>query len=360
MIIAFSKLRKPLMLAFASLVLSAVALPTSATIGTTTIDVRSKGAFGDGQHDDTAAFQAAINALPSTGGTVTVPAGRYMIDASRAISMRSHTRLQMDPLAELDVIPNSLSRYWAIKVWYVNDVQIVGGRIVGDRVQHQGTTGEWGYGINITASNSVSISDINISNCWGDGVLISAAGSGSSIKMSGNIVLNRIVSTNNRRQGLSIAPSHDVLVMNSTFSNSNGTAPQAGIDIEPMSQGEVANVRLQNNVLSGNRGNGLEVHDHVSGLIVSRNTMQGNHGFGVFTASPGTVAIDSNLITQNGLAGAAINGTSHDINLTNNALTYNSTRYMPVTATGRGGVARDLHVSSTTANVYIASNQLSP
>jgi len=353
------KLRRPLMLAIASLMLSSVALPAAATIGTTTIDVRSKGALGDGQHDDTAAFQAAINALPSTGGTVTVPAGRYMIDASRAINLRSHTRLRMDPLAELDVIPNSLGRYWAVKVWYVSDVEITGGKIVGDRAQHLGTTGEWGYGINITASNSVSISDITVSNCWGDGVIVSAAGSGSTIKMSGNVVLNRVVSTNNRRQGLTIAPSHDVLVMNSTFSNSNGTAPQAGIDIEPMTQGAVANVRLVNNVMSGNRGNGLEVHDNVSGLIVSHNTLQGNHGFGVFTASPGTVAIDSNLITQNGLAGAAINGSSHDVNVTNNALTLNSTRYMPITATG-GGLGRDLHVSTTTVNIYVAGNQFSP
>jgi hypothetical protein len=339
--------RKPLLLAFTTVALSATALPASATIGSATIDVRSQGALGDGQHDDTSAFQAAINALPTTGGTVTVPAGRYMIDASRAIKMRSHTRLQMDPLAELDVIPNSLDRYWAIKVWYVTDVEIIGGSIVGDRAQHQGTTGEWGYGINITAASSVRLSDITVSNCWGDGLIISASGSGSTIKVSSNISLNRVVSTNNRRQGLSIAPSHDVLVVNSTFSNSNGTAPQAGIDIEPQTQGEVANVRLQ-------------VHDHVSGLIVSHNTLQDNHGYGVFTASPGTVAIDSNLITRNGLVGAAINGTSHDINVTNNALTYNSTRYIPVTATGKGGVGRDLHVSTTTVNVYIASNQLSP
>ena|SRR5690242_17553511 len=92
--------KKPLMLAFAGLALSAAAAPSFAattwwttsptvTLGTTTIEVRSKGALGNGVHDDTAAFQAAFDALPSSGGTVHVPAGRYMINALKPIKMRS-------------------------------------------------------------------------------------------------------------------------------------------------------------------------------------------------------------------------------------------------------------------------------
>src|SRR5690349_11808784 len=94
--------KKPLMLAFAGLALSAVAVPSFAANwwstnpqnvqGPTTIEVRSKGALGNGVHDDTAAFQAAINALPSNSGTVHVPAGHYMINALKPIKMRSHTR----------------------------------------------------------------------------------------------------------------------------------------------------------------------------------------------------------------------------------------------------------------------------
>ena len=55
-------------------------VPPTRTRGATIINVRDKGAVGDGIHDDTAAFQAAVNALPSTGGTVYVPAGTYLID----------------------------------------------------------------------------------------------------------------------------------------------------------------------------------------------------------------------------------------------------------------------------------------
>ncbi|MEP7098191.1 MAG: glycosyl hydrolase family 28-related protein, partial [Dokdonella sp.] len=55
-----------------------------------TINVRDKGAKGDGVHDDTAAIQAAIDALPAAGGTVTIPDGNYMIDATRSIELRSN------------------------------------------------------------------------------------------------------------------------------------------------------------------------------------------------------------------------------------------------------------------------------
>jgi len=46
-----------------------------------TINVRDKGAKGDGQADDTAALQRAIDAVGGKGGTVFVPDGTYMINA---------------------------------------------------------------------------------------------------------------------------------------------------------------------------------------------------------------------------------------------------------------------------------------
>jgi hypothetical protein len=92
------------MIAVASLALSAMALPASATnwwtqtptlsIGSTVINVRNMGAMGNGVNDDTAAFQAAFNALPTSGGTVVVPNGTYMINALVGISMPSHSRFR--------------------------------------------------------------------------------------------------------------------------------------------------------------------------------------------------------------------------------------------------------------------------
>jgi hypothetical protein len=181
------------------------------------ISVRDKGARGDGVHDDTAAFQAAIDALPAKGGTVTVPPGNYMIDALRAINMRSNMLLQMAPTAQLSAIPNNLPRSHVIKVWKVSNVQITGGRIVGERNGHLGTTGEWGYGLNIEASDNVSVADMHISDCWGDGIWIGALGSDGSAVPATHVTLTRVISTNNRRQGLSIGPVNGVTVVDSTL-----------------------------------------------------------------------------------------------------------------------------------------------
>jgi len=45
------------------------------------VNVAAHGAIGDGSHDDTAAIQAAINTLHSSGGTVFFPSGKYKISA---------------------------------------------------------------------------------------------------------------------------------------------------------------------------------------------------------------------------------------------------------------------------------------
>lgn len=359
---------KPLALAAASLMLAAVALPASAawydptpslSIGSTTINVRNKGALGNGMHNDTAAFQAAINALPSSGGTVYVPAGRYMIDGLRPLMMRSHTRLQMAPTAELDVIPNSSTHYSVIKIYKVDNVEIVGGRIVGDRVKHRGTSGEWGYAINILGSSKVLVKNTHISNCWGDGMWIGGIGRSSSLIRSTYVTLNNVVSTNNRRQGLSIGPSRYVYVTNSTFSNTNGTLPEAGIDIEPLTQGPVNDVRIYNVTLSGNHGNGLETHGNVSGVVVTHSTLTKNHGFGALPVSSTQMTFSYNNVTKNGLSGIGTAGTTRYVGISNNSLTYNSTRYISATKAG-GDSIRDLKIGPNSWAITHENNQYTP
>src|SRR5206468_7060164 len=46
------------------------------------VNVKDKGAKGDGQTDDTAAIQAAIDQVAGTKGTVLVPNGTYLVDAA--------------------------------------------------------------------------------------------------------------------------------------------------------------------------------------------------------------------------------------------------------------------------------------
>jgi hypothetical protein len=54
-------------------------------------NVKAFGAIGDGLLDDTQAVQAAINAVPTTGGIVVFPAGTYRISAPLTIATNSVT-----------------------------------------------------------------------------------------------------------------------------------------------------------------------------------------------------------------------------------------------------------------------------
>jgi hypothetical protein len=364
--------RKPLMFAVAAL-LSAAALPDFATnwwtqtpalsIGSTTISVRNMGAMGNGANDDTAAFQAAINALPSSGGTVVVPNGTYMINALQGITMRSHTRLSLAAGASLNAIPNSSQRYSVVKVYDVNNVEILGGYVVGERSKHEGTAGEWGYGIDIEGSSTVSVHDITASNFWGDGLIVSATGSGSSAILSTNVTLDRVKSSNNRRQGLTIGPCTQLYVVNSSFTGSNGTAPQAGIDIEPANQGSVQQVRIEDNILSNNVGNGLEMHANVTGVVVTGNWAENNQGYGVFDFGTNNSQITNNLLSENYLFGVDMAGNTNNVQITGNTITWNGDSWFYAhneSIFTEGWSARDITVESSATNITLANNTISP
>ncbi|MFK2889905.1 right-handed parallel beta-helix repeat-containing protein [Dyella flagellata] len=368
------KFNRKLLASAAALALSAVTLPALAgnwwtatpnvSIGSAVVNVRQFGAMGNGSMDDTKAIQAAIDALPASGGTIVVPDGTYMINALKGISLRSHTRLSLHSGAALKAIGNDARRYWVVKAWNVNNVEIEGGGIIGDRYSHRGSAGgEWGYGINISSSDKVYVHDITIQDCWGDGLLIGALGSGHGMVESTNVTLNRVKSKNNRRQGMSITPSNHVYVVNSSFTGTHGTAPQSGIDIEPRAQGWVSQVRLENTSLSGNDGNGLEVHHNVDALTLNKVTAEHNKGFGVYTGGPKNLTIANSKLSENNLFGVSLSADTSYVKIADNTINYNGDAWYY--AHGQsiftpGTAPRDIDIANSTKYVTQSNNLLSP
>lgn len=349
----------------AAVLLAPVALAAHAGNTRTVIDVRTKGARGDGERDDTFAIQTAIDSLPDAGGTVRIPSGIYMIDASRSVNLRSNVRLEMAADAQLTALPNGRKRYHVVKVWRANDVQIVGGRIVGDRDNHQGSEGEWGYGINISASNRVTVDGTHLSDCWGDGMWIGALGKGAALELSTDITVRNIVSSNNRRQGLSIGPCRHVRILDSIFSNTHGTKPESGIDLEPQGQGLTRDVLIQGCTITGNNGCGVEVHLNVSGLVIRQCTIRDNAGYGVLAVDMQDLWVDDNIVTGNGMTGVTIAGRTADVKITGNTLQSNGTRYVhralksllsPRHQSPNAKRGPDLRIDAHTANVTVAGN----
>jgi len=296
-----------------------------ATAARRNVDVRSFGARGNGSTDDTWAFQRAIDSLGSGGGTVQVPPGRYLIDPLRSIRMRSHVDLRMAPGARLMARPNAAPRAYVLLVQGVSDVTISGGEILGERDAHLGRAGEWGHGIMIRGSSHVTVRNVAISRCWGDGISIGGLPRGKQAAIpSSDILIDRVRCRGNRRQGLTIGRSRRVRVVDSEFSDTQGTKPEYGIDIEPDSPGTASDITIERCLFRGNRGGGIQVYHRVTNVAIRGCTFERN-GFGIYTVHAVDGVIANNTIRGNRRSGVALRGQTRGYRVENNRFRGNNT-----------------------------------
>lgn len=301
--------------------------PPSRARGSTRLSVRNYGARGDGKTNDTAAFQRAINALPSSGGTVYVPAGTYMIDAVKSIRLRSRMHLQLSPDAKLVAIANSALKAYVVLANKVADVEISGGQIIGDRYRHLRSDGEWGHAIFIRGSKRVTIRDIRCADCFGDGISLGAAPVWQAAPIySEDVVIANVVSTNNRRQALTIGRARYVKVYDSEFSKSHGAKPETGIDIEPDEGGVAYKVLIENCVIKGNRTYGMLMYKGSQSITVRNCVIEKNGSCGLVTVGARTVYIVGNTVRDNVATGIFIQDGTRNCQISQNRFYRNYTR----------------------------------
>ena len=238
------------------------------------VNVKDKGAKGNGKADDTAAIQAAIDEATVPGGTVLVPDGVYMIDATAkpALSLKDNVILQLGAGATLKAIPNDQKKYAVLTVSGVNDVAVVSGMIEGERDQHKGKGAGAGMGIKIGhGAKRVVISGVTAKKMWADGFYVDHAS---------DVALCGVTADNNRRQGLSVIDVDGLLVLNSVFQNTHGSRPGAGIDFEPDHPDDsIMNVRIENSKFIANEGPGILIAGKkgtVEKIELTRNMFKGN------------------------------------------------------------------------------------
>jgi parallel beta-helix repeat protein len=215
------------------------------------------GAAVDGATDDTAKVQAAIAAaVAAGGGRVLVPATGHacMVSSNYAIVLGSNVELVGEPGAELKAISNSLTDYAIVYATCVSNVAVRNLKITGDRGTHGGG-GEWGMGVHFEGVLNGAITDCYIKDCWGDGIYIGSA-AGETVPCQ-DIRITSCTSDNNRRQGLSVVGCLRGQIIGNTFKNTNGTAPQAGIDVEPNAVSQVSDIAILGNICINNTGAGI-------------------------------------------------------------------------------------------------------
>lgn len=215
------------------------------------IDFLPKNYVTDGSVDYTTYLQKAIDA----GGYLVMPPFSIMVN-SNGLSIPSNITLHFQENSQLCLKPTDKGSYQMLKIFNSENVNILNASLVGDREEHLGDKGEWGMGISIIGSENIEIKNFNITNCWGDGIYI---GHGKS--SSNKIVIADGIIDNNRRNGISVISVNNLVIRNVIVSNTNGTNPNTGIDIEPnYSYNILKNIKIQDVTTFNNKINGILIH----------------------------------------------------------------------------------------------------
>jgi hypothetical protein len=342
-------------------------VPPARSRGTTVVNVKTFGARGDGVFDDTSAIQAAINSLPSSGGTVFVPAGKYLIDAVRTVKLRSNMHFQLDLDATLIAKPNSSDTYSILYAQQLHDLEISGGQILGERDRHIGTTGEGGHCIRVLGCSRVTIRDIRLANGWGDGLVVGPKPMyGKRYIYSTDVEVANIVCNRNRRNGLSITNVIGMKVYDSEFSDTNGTKPQCGIDIEPNKDidgsGHCDQVHIENCVMKGNAAYGINVWNRAYNLTITGCVVDGNKSCGLVTRGLKGASFTNNTFSNNMATGLFIQIGTIDVDVSNNVSFNNYLKQglktrTPFYLTGVSPkVQKDLIVGRDTSDIRVGRN----
>lgn len=218
---------------------------------------------------------------PDLYSCVYLPAGVYHIGAlpvnynNGGIVPASNQKLIMSPGALLEVIPNdSPNDYRCIYVFGRTNVTIAGGQIIGDREEHMGTEGESGHGIEINGSYNVTVKDIEVSECWGDGIYLGAHSIEDKPSCDG-VTLENCNLHHNRRNNLSITDANNVTIRNCDFSYAKGTDPQYGICIE-YNYRPTEHVAIYDSRFKGNAKASMGIIKEAVDVRIENCTMDGN------------------------------------------------------------------------------------
>ena len=250
------------------------------------------GARGDGRTDDTKALQLCLDLAPA-GAIVRLRRGAvYRIDTNYrptremigGLRLKSGQILELNG-GELRALPSPHGHGSVVQGFRTSGWKIVGpGRIVGERLEHRGTEGEWGMGISAWNSSGWQIiGGVEVADCWGDGIYAGSDGGG----FCENFLIEGAKVRNCRRNGISIVAGRNGEIRNVDIAKIDAVAPAGGIDLEPdnpimpnrnirISGGRIREVAVGIYITVANQNitvSGMDIEAANSGMIVSDNSV---------------------------------------------------------------------------------------
>ncbi len=215
--------------------------------------------WGFNAEDATDALQAAID---SPAAVVVVP---FMGDPwiVRPLTLRSNLELRFEPGVVVEAKRGEYQN--------TGDSLFDAARCTGVTLRGYGATlrmhkedyraepykkGEWRMVLAFLSCTDVLVEGLRLESSGGDGIYLGV--NGDEQPYCKNVVIRDVICHDNYRQGISVISAENLLIENCVLSNTEGTAPAAGIDFEPNGADErLVNCVMKNCTSSGNQGAGI-------------------------------------------------------------------------------------------------------
>lgn len=215
-------------------------------------DVLRVSTLGHDLLDSTEFLQAALDSEHSTIIIDHVPGGW----STRPLFLR---RSDVTIIVEPDVMVRAINGAYVGAndcVLTLADVENVtisgyGAKIAMAKPEYK--TGEWRMALKILGCSNVRVEGLTLRDSGGDGVYVGRGGT-----PCRDITLRDLVVDNNRRQGMSVITVEGLVIEGCSFLNTNGTAPQSGIDFEPNAPDDkLTDIVLRDCWFAGNMTSGV-------------------------------------------------------------------------------------------------------
>lgn len=277
------------------------------------------GVVGDGVTDDGPALNTFLNLAAAAGVPAILNADSVVLTNS-PIMVPSNSRFNLNG-ATIKAGPTLGASQRVISIINKTNVQVYGGTIDGNLAAFATAT-EFRHGIHIGGSTDVAIWNMKSHHNKGDGIFVGDQEFG----VSSRISIANTVCDSNYRQGMSITSVRGMTVTACDFINTAGTAPQAGVDVEPDQATDIIEgLRFVGCTMSGNAGAGLQILRQPAAttdqgdISVTDCSLVQNATEGLYTINARGVLVSGGNISYNASHGVLIAGTygSKDISLTN-------------------------------------------
>lgn len=236
--------------------------PTAASVlNAPSVSLLTFGNAGYGG-DDTNVFQNALNTTAANRQVLRVPAGSYNISP---ISFPANSQLALDAGVTFTANPGygPQDKMLTIKSQNVVVAGVAASSVIFQMrkseyaAEHATDHSEYRHCLDIEGATNVTVSGISCNKSGGDGLYI---GAGAQKQPSQNVTISDSIFDQNFRQGFSLISGEHIFVYRCHFTNTEGTAPEAGIDLEPNDpSGALVDVHLEDNFSDNNAGAGLKL-----------------------------------------------------------------------------------------------------